>query len=197
MTSERIEVDFNLKPKERVRAIEFLIQQEVKKDWGFLSYVQGTRSLWILVPLSAFVLVPNFLELTDQIWRGVRPMSFGLVDTIGILIGFSILGYTIKYTWDCLRKLFGKVNLDWVGQDGVHWGPQRMTATDDVLVVKRAKYRSALRWPAILGVAEDKHMLLLMTTHSSAIIVPKSAFASKAAEQSFRDFVEQRVEAAP
>ena len=107
MTSERIELDFNLKPKERARAIEFLIQQEVKKDWGILSYVQGTRSLWILVPLSAFVLVPNFLELTDQIWRGVRPMSFGIVDTIGILIGFSILGHTIKYTWDWLRNLFG------------------------------------------------------------------------------------------
>lgn len=193
MTSERIEVDFNLKPKERVRAIEFLIQQEVKKDWGFLSYVQGTRSLWILVPLSAFVLVPNFLELTDQIWRGVRPMSFGIVDTIGILIGFSILGQTIKYTWDWLRNLFGKAKMDWIGREGVHWGPARMTATDDVLIIERAKYRSTLRWPAIPKVQENRRALLLMLTNSSAIVVPKSAFATKDSEQSFRDFVEQRV----
>ena len=72
-----------------------------------------------------------------------------------------------------------------------------MTATDDVLIIERAKFRSTLRWPAILKVQENRRTLLLMLTNSSAIVVPKSAFATKDSEQSFRDFVEQKMGATP
>ena len=118
------------------------------------------------------------------------------MDGIDVVIGVFILGYVIKLAGDRLRgKKWGYKKLDWIGREGVDWGPVHMTAFDDEFVVERNKYRSILRWPAILGVVENKQTLFLNLTRNSAIIVPKSRFASVDDMQSFRDFVAQRIKA--
>ena len=194
---ETTDLDFNLTQKERARALDFLFRRKLTKKFGVFAHFFGPPMYWFLAWHSAFNAVPELLEFIVQIRDDRLPPDFGTSDAIGVAIDVFILGYVIKLTVDWLRKIqWGYKKSDWIGPNGVDWGPVHMTATDDGFLVEREKFRSTLRWPAILSVEENKRTLFLMFTHSTAIIVPKSAFASKAAERTFRDFVEQHVEAA-
>jgi hypothetical protein len=195
MTTECIELDFDVTPRERARARDFLTALAIKKRDGIISRLSRPPLFWLLGIPCTIIIVPNLLRFLGEIRQGYLPEGFGLTWVLGFAFAIYLLGYEAKLIWDWLRHRLGVGRLGWVGREGVHWGTCRMTATDDTLILEREKCRTTYRWPAILGIEESKHALFLMLTRHSAVVVPKSAFTSRALEQSFRDFVEPRLEA--
>ncbi len=195
MTTQYIELNFDMTPRERSRAREFLYNHSVKNRIGLFRYLVSPQFNLIFSMFYTIITLRYILKLIAQFHRGGLPKEFGILEAIGITFMVIILGESIKTIGNWLCKTLGGSRSQGTGCDGVHRGPLRMIATDEGLIFERAKLRSTFLWPAILRVEEDKHTLFLMMSRDSAIIVPKSTFASKAAERSFRDFVQQRVEA--
>ena len=108
-------------------------------------------------------------------------------------MGIWLIGYFSNFAWIWLRKKLGIFKLYGKGTNGVHWGAARLTATHDFCTIERAKFRSSYRWPAILRVEQYEDVLLLMLSPSSGVVVPRSVFDQECSEDSFRQFVEQRI----
>ena len=195
MTAEAIELDFEVTPRDRSRARYFLTELAVKRSDGFISRLSRPPLFCLIGVPCTLIVVPRLVGLVDDVRQGVVPEGFGVSGVIGVLFAIYFLVYEAHLIWAWLRQRLGVGKLGRIGREGVHWGPHRVTATDDALVLERDKCRTTYLWPAILGIEESKHALFLMLTRHSAVIVPKSAFASRDLEQSFRDFIDRQIEA--
>jgi hypothetical protein len=109
-------------------------------------------------------------------------------------------------TYLCLRILFiALIPFDWMGmlldrvgpakrgQEDVHWGPQQMIAGPEDLTVRRAAHTAVYRWAAIRELRKTRTMILLMLTSVHTVPVPRRAFANRADEKRFCDFVRGRI----
>lgn len=173
-----------------------MINLALEKSDGFMNRLSRPPLFWLIGVPCTYSIGSWILGLIHHVRYGTLPEGSWLDTAIGLVFAVAFLGFEVWVTWDWMRRRFGVGKLGWIGREGVDWGPHRVTATYDALCLERDKCRTTYRWPAILGIEESRHALLLTLTPYSAVVVPKSAFASGAVEQSFRDFVDRRIEAA-
>jgi hypothetical protein len=193
----RFELDFEVTPAQRADGNEFLINRAIIERNGLIGRLGRPPLFWLYGAPCTIVIVQNLTRLIGNIIEGRLPEGFGIESMIGYAIALYFLGYEARLMWNWAGRRFGFGGLRLIGRKGVHWGAHRLTATEDELILEREKCRSVYRWPAILGIRESRRALFLMLTDLSAIVVPKTAFATPNLQQSFRDFVDQRIATDP
>lgn len=193
MTAERIELDFEVTPEERAHANDFLTNLTIIERHGLIGRLLRPPLFWLYGVPCTIMIVPQLTGIIGEILQGHLPDGFGLMSVIGYAMAIYFLGYEAKLIWTWVRRRLGLGGLGWIGRKGVHWGIYHLTATADALILEGEKSRTTFRWPAVLGIEESRRAHFLMLTRHSAVVVPKSAFASPALQQSFRELVNQRI----
>lgn len=187
MTAAPIEINFWLSAREHRRAFEELARLSAKgKDP--MSYLLTNPIASVVI--NAFLAYICFEWLTrslPELWRNGLNAS----DLFGHLFGLFV-------TWLLVRNIvnFAAPYLSRHKRlgEGVTWGAHRLLASPDALTLSLSASETTYRWTAFLGLQKTKRLLLLMLTPRIAVPVPRWAFSSKAEEEAFCRFVEERIE---
>ena len=196
MTTDPIELVFDLTAQDQARAKSYLLDQRFMKRDGLIERLWRPPWFWLVGVPCTLALLPWLIGVLDHFRQGVLPKDFGLMSVLGLALALFFLGYEAKLILVWLRKQLGLDAQTGPNRKGARPCRHRITVRDDSLVVETETCRTTYQWPAITAIEENDRTLLLTLTPYTAIVVPKSAFASEALEQSFRGFVGQRIVAA-
>lgn len=194
MTAGSFDLSFVLSAEDRLRARAVVDGSALKREdhtWYYLSW-----------PALSFavVVIKMTIGLAFLVWLAPWHIIAGDPQNLlhpKALLCLAVVAYCVWLVGHGIADLAaGRWRLrqrNSAGREGVHWGPQRMMADADGLFVELPMLKSVYRWTAIAEMRRTRDLLLLMLSPRKMIVIPRRAFDGEAEEQSFCDFVEDRI----
>jgi len=130
---------------------------------------EGKRAAWVLFGLAtAMILLVSMIS---------EPINYPLA-AIGIVFGLlTVGGWPLLYRWR-IRRQIHRFYADRQNYNVV--GPRRVIITPEFVTYSSPVSQTVMRWVGLERIITDPHALYILVAVTSAVIVPRRAFASDA-----------------